>query len=121
MSPKPLKQEKPDPALELTDRLWEAHKDYEKRERKRVSQRELAEIVSTSTGVPVDQTTVSTWFKGTSPKPWYLKALAELYDVSLVWLAFDIGAQAAYGHHNIPEETESDLIPRGQVKHKKRA
>lgn len=101
---------KPDPAVELTARIWKAHVAYIERNRKTPSQAQLARDLSEMAGVPVDQTTVGTWFnEGTTPKPWFLQALAGFYGVSFVWLASGKGRMI-----------ESEDEP-GEAAHKRKA
>ncbi len=59
-------------------------------------------------GLPVDQTTVGSWFKGVSPKLWFAKALAEVYEVEILWLGFAIGEMRAV------ENTQVKQLPRGK-------
>lgn len=80
-----------DPAKELNARLWKAHAAWLERHRASLSQARIAEEVSKRAGVGVDQTTVGTWFKGTPPKPWFLRPLADLYEVRFLWFVENDG------------------------------
>jgi hypothetical protein len=84
--------ERGDPAKELTDRLWKAHSAWLERHREPLPQARIAKEVSERAGVPVDQTTAGSWFKGTPPKPWFLQPLADLYEVRFVWFVTGDGA-----------------------------
>lgn len=100
-----------DPALELTGRMWAAHKEWETRHMKRLPQTALAQLVGRVSRVPVDQTTVGTWFKGTPPKPWHMKALAEIYEVNIMWLAFNEGTMHSRGAEDLSKYAPADEVP----------
>lgn len=75
-------------------RLFDAHADLEKRERRAVSRREIGERVGNALGAEaIGQGTVATWFGGVVPPADVGIAIAKVYGVTAGWLYFNESAE----------------------------
>lgn len=91
-------------------RLRKAHRDYEDRLGRDVSQTEIGVVVGKRLGEkkPVSQQSVGRWFGGTLPEYPRMEALAEILGVDPGWLAFGTWKPPATG---LPREPERPVDP----------
>lgn len=70
------------------ERLFLAWSLWQGRQGRRVTQKELGELLATSGGEAVGQTTVSGWFNGAIPDLYDICRLARIFEVDPGWIAF---------------------------------
>lgn len=104
----------------FAERVWIAYKDLEKREKRPIPQRELAERIEARGGHPTRQDDVSRWFRGAA-RPTYeeLPAIAEVLRVDLAWLTFG-APQPFLGDTRKADRTGDALVERGRDKRRRK-